>query len=129
MEESARSSGYALFPTTGVCCAGGTALTAEGVLDPESALEAGYGTGTLHRPMTAVGSDLALMGDLAAKVTIATALETAGHYAHRLPGEQLTIGLQARRGWLGPFDLGYTGNTRWTAATPPRDGCPTCSSP
>ena len=105
------------------------ALANEGTLDPEPALEAGYGTGTLHRPMTAVGSDLFLVGDLAAKVTVSTTLEAAGNFAHRLPGEHLTIGLQARRGWTGPFDLGYTGNMLWTPATPPQSDCPTCGQP
>ena len=105
------------------------ALVDKGALDPEPALEADYGTGTLHRPMTAVGSDLFLVGDLAAKVTVSTALETAGNFAHRLPGEHLTIGLQARRGWTGPFDLGYTGNMRWALAVSPRADCPTCGQP
>lgn len=105
------------------------ALTNERTIDPEPTLEAGYGTGTLHQPMTAVGSDLFLVGDLAAKVTVATALETSGHFAHRLPGEHLTIGLQARRGWTGPYDLGHTGNMRWTPATPPQTDCHTCSHP
>jgi hypothetical protein len=105
------------------------ALTDNGTLDPEPVLEAAYGTGTLHRPMTAIGSDLFIVGYLAAKVTVSTALETAGHFAHRLPGEHLTIGLQARRGWTGPFDLGYTGNVRWAPAAPPRAGCPTCGQP
>lgn len=105
------------------------ALAEHGTLDPEPALEAGYGTGTLHRPMTAVGSDLFLIGDLAAKVTVSTALEAAGNFSHRLPGEHLTIGLQARRGWSGPFDLGFTGNMRWTPEVLPRADCPTCSQP
>ncbi|GAA4529453.1 hypothetical protein [Amycolatopsis samaneae] len=100
------------------------------VVESANALEAGYGTGTLHQPMTAAGSDLSLVGDLAAKITAATALETAGHYAHRLPSEQLTIALQARRGWTGPFDLGYTGNARWASAiAPPHEDCPTCGKP
>lgn len=98
-------------------------------IDPEPTLEAGYGTGTAHRPMTAVGSDLFLVGDLAAKLTVASALEAAGHFEHRLPGEHLTIGLQARRGWTGPFDLGFTGQVRWAPADPPRPGCPTCGQP
>lgn len=105
------------------------ALADEGTLDPEPTLEAGYGIGTSHRPMTAVGSDLFLVGDLAAKITTSTALETAGNFTHRLPGEHFTIGLQARRGWTGPFDLGYTGNIRWAPAVPPRADCPTCSQP
>jgi molybdopterin/thiamine biosynthesis adenylyltransferase len=103
------------------------ALVDNGTIDPEPALDAGYGTGTLHRPMTAVGSDLALVGDFAAKITTATALETAGRYDQRLPGEQVTVALQARRGWSGPFDLGYTGNVRWEKTiTQPRVDCPTC---
>jgi len=105
------------------------ALVDAKVIDPEPALEAEYGTGTLHRPMTAVGSDLFLMGDLAAKITVASALEAAGHFEHRLPGEQLTVGLQARRGWTGPFDLGFTGQTRWTPAALPRPDCFTCGKP
>jgi hypothetical protein len=105
------------------------ALIDTAALDPEPELEATYGTGTLHRPMTAVGSDLTLIGDLAAKITIATALEAAGHFEHRLPGETLTVGLQARRGWTGPFDLGFTGQTRWTPGTPPTQGCFTCALP
>ncbi|MEU3626007.1 hypothetical protein BS329_30615 [Amycolatopsis coloradensis] len=118
------------FPDHGCLLCRRQALIDDGTLDPEPALEAGYGTGTLHQPMTAVGSDLSLVGDLAAKITTATALETAGHYAHRLPGEQLTIALQARRGWTGPFDLGYTGNARWASAiAPPREDCPTCGKP
>ncbi|WP_051362486.1 ThiF family adenylyltransferase [Amycolatopsis thermoflava] len=117
------------WPDQGCLLCRRQALAEHGVLDPEPALEAGYGTGTLHRPMTAVGSDLFLVGDLAAKVTVSTALETAGNFAHRLPGEHLTIGLQARRGWTGPFDLGYTGNMRWTPAVPPRADCPTCGQP
>jgi hypothetical protein len=73
------------FPDHGCLLCRSQALIDDGTLDPEPALEASYGTGTLHQPMTAVGSDLALVGDLAAKITVATTLETAGHYAHRLP--------------------------------------------
>jgi hypothetical protein len=70
------------------------------------------------------------VGDLAAKITAATLLEAAGHYTHRLPGEQLHLALQARRGWPGPYDLGYTGNARWVSTVaPPRDDCPTCGKP
>jgi molybdopterin/thiamine biosynthesis adenylyltransferase len=115
------------FPDHGCLLCRRQALVDDGSIDPEATLEAGYGTGTLHQPMTAIGSDLALIGDLAAKATTATALETAGHYAQRLPGEHLTVALQARRGWSGPFDLGYTGNIRWERTVPPpRDDCPTC---
>ncbi|MET9001742.1 ThiF family adenylyltransferase [Amycolatopsis sp. NPDC004169] len=118
------------YPDHGCLLCRRQALIDDGTFDPEPELEAGYGTGTLHQPMTAVGSDLAIVGDLAAKVTTATVLETAGHYTHRLPGEQLNLALQARRGWPGPYDLGYTGNARWVSTVaPPRDDCPTCGKP
>jgi molybdopterin/thiamine biosynthesis adenylyltransferase len=117
------------YPHHGCLLCRREALVDAGVIDPEAALEAGYGHGTLHQPMTAVGSDLTLIGELAAKVTVSTALETAGHYHHRLPGEHLTVALQARRGWTGPFDLGPTGSVRWSPATPPRSDCPTCGTP
>jgi len=79
--------------------------------------------------MTAVGSDLFLVGDLAAKVTVSSILQTGGHSNQRLAGEHLTVGLQARRGWTGPFDLGFTTQMRWSPASPPRSGCPTCEQP
>jgi hypothetical protein len=37
-------------------------LIAQGSIDPEPALDLGYGTGDNHRPMTAVGSDLVMIG-------------------------------------------------------------------
>lgn len=40
------------------------ALRDAGSIDPEPAIEAGYGGGTRHRPMTAVGADLHLVGQL-----------------------------------------------------------------
>jgi hypothetical protein len=49
-------------------------LATAGAIDPEPNLDAGYGTGIRHRPMTAVGGDLHLVGQLAAKVAVATLL-------------------------------------------------------
>jgi hypothetical protein len=54
------------------------ALQQSSGIDPEPAIDAGYGTGTRHRPMTAVGGDLQLIGHLAAKAAIATVLERHG---------------------------------------------------
>ncbi|WGD45256.1 hypothetical protein [Streptomyces cathayae] len=104
-------------------------LTEAGSLDPEPALDAGYGTGTRHRPMTAVGPDLHLVAHLAAKTAAATLLEHAGHPDQRLPGEHALIGLRRQPGWAAPFDLGRTAELRWLPATPPRPGCPTCEAP
>lgn len=104
-------------------------LAEAGGLDPEPALDAGYGTGTRHRPMTAVGPDLHLVAHLAAKTAVATLLERAGHPDQRLPGEHALVGLRRQPGWAPPFDLNRTGELRWLPATPPRPGCPTCEAP
>jgi hypothetical protein len=100
-----------------------------GSMEPERAQERGYGDGDPHRPMTAVGPDIALVGDLAAKVAVASVLERAGHADQRLPGEQLVIGLRLRHPYKAPFDVARTGDMRWHPATPPRTGCVTCSPP
>lgn len=104
-------------------------LTEAGGLDPEPALDAGYGTGTWHRPMTAVGPDLHLVAHLAAKTAIATILECAGHPDQRLPGEHALLALRRQPGCAPPFDLERTGEVRWLPATPPRPGCATCEAP
>ncbi|WP_416972218.1 ThiF family adenylyltransferase [Streptomyces sp. 4F14] len=104
-------------------------LTEAGSLDPEPTLDAGYGTGTRHRPMTAVGSDLHLVAHLAAKIAVATLLERAGHPDQRLPGEHALLGLRRQPDWAPPFDLDRTVELRWLDATPPRPGCPTCEAP
>lgn len=104
-------------------------LAKAGSVDPERALDAGYGTGTRHRPMTAVGPDLHLVAHLAAKSAVATLLERAGHPDQRLPGEHALLGLRRQPGWAPPFDLHRTAELRWLPATPPRPGCPTCEEP
>jgi hypothetical protein len=102
------------------------ALKALGGLDPEPALDLGYGTGSRHRPMTAVGGDLHLIGQFAAKVAVATHLERHGHPDQRLPGESALVALRPRPGWAPPFDLTACGEVRWAAAAPPLPECPTC---
>ncbi|UIJ63473.1 ThiF family adenylyltransferase [Amycolatopsis acidiphila] len=101
-------------------------LADKGGIDPEPGLDAGYGTGTTHRPMTAVGGDLHLLGRLAAKTAVATVLERRGHTDQKLPGEHLLLALRPEIGWAPPFDLTRNGETRWLPHTPPRPGCPTC---
>ncbi|MFH8582249.1 HesA/MoeB/ThiF family protein [Streptomyces zaomyceticus] len=104
-------------------------LAERGGIDPEPALDAGYGTGTRHRPMTAVGPDLHLVAHLAAKTAVATLLERHGHPDQRLPGEHGLISLRRQPDCAPPFDLSRTGETRWLPATPPHPGCPTCETP
>ncbi|WP_261995101.1 HesA/MoeB/ThiF family protein [Streptomyces sp. ME109] len=104
-------------------------LIEAGGIDPEPALDAGYGTGTPHRPMTAVGPDLHLVAHLAAKTAVASILERAGHPDQRLPGEHALIALRRQPDWAPPFDLARTTELRWLPASPPQDGCPTCETP
>jgi hypothetical protein len=76
--------------------------------------------------MTAVGGDLGLVGELAAKVSVATMLEPLGFREQRLPGDQMTIALQPKPGMAAPFDLECAGEVRWRELPEPRPDCPTC---
>lgn len=98
-----------------------------GAVDLEASIDLGYGTGEIHRPMTAVGSDLHLVAALAAKVTVSTLLQARGHRVHRLAGEQAVLRLRGGLPHKAPFDAQYTGELTWTAAAPPRSSCPTCT--
>ena len=106
-----------------------TLLYETGRMDPERALERGYGDGDPHRPMTAVGPDLHLMGTLAAKVTVAGLLDRQGQSDQRLPGEQVIVALRPQPGFQVPFDLDRAGQLQWHPATPPLSDCVTCSAP
>ena len=97
-----------------------------GHIDPEPGLEVPYGTGNSHRPMTAVGGDLALVGQLAAKAAVSTLLEAAGHTDQRLAGDHHIVALRPRPDASYPFDLPRAGDTRWLAAAPPQPDCPSC---
>lgn len=103
-------------------------LIDQGSIDPEPDLDLGYGTGGRHRPMTAVGSDLAMVGQLAAKVVVATLLEESGHYDQVITAEYAITGLRRDVSAAPPFDV-ETGQVRWLPAAPQRDGCPTCGAP
>ena len=96
-----------------------------GKMDPERALDSGYGTGSAHRPMTAVGGDLMIIGQFAAKVAVATLLEDAGHYDQRIALDWAVIGLRSDMGAPDPFDL-HPGEVRWLPAVPSQPDCPTC---
>jgi len=104
------------------------ALTTAGGINPEPNLDADYGTGTRHRPMTAIGADLHLVGQLAAKATVATLLERAGHPDQRLPADHALLALRPQPDWAPPFDLRRAGELRWLPATAPLPGCPTCET-
>jgi hypothetical protein len=98
-----------------------------GAVDMEAGIDLGYGTGEIHRPMTAVGSDLHLVAALAAKVTVATLLQARGHRIQRLAGEQAVLRLRGGLPHKPPFDVQHTGELAWTAAAPPRTACATCT--
>ena len=114
------------WPSHGCLLCQRAALTAAGGLDPEPSLDLGYGTGSRHRPMTAVGGDLHIIGQLAAKVAVATRLEHRGHADQRLPGEHAIVALRPRPGWAPPFDVSACAEMRWSDAASPLPDCPTC---
>lgn len=116
------------WPSHGCLLCQRAALTSAGGLDPEPGMDLGYGTGSRHRPTTAVGSDLHLVGQLAAKFAVATHLERRGHHDQRLPGEQAVVALRPTPGWAPPFDLTVCGDIRWSEAAPPLLDCPTCGA-
>jgi hypothetical protein len=79
------------------------ALRNAGGIDPEPAIDAGYGTGARHRPMTAVGPDLHLVGQFAAQLAVATLLERRGASDQKLPDEHAVLALRPQAGWATPF--------------------------
>jgi hypothetical protein len=95
-------------------------------LDPESGLDLPYGTGTRHLPMTAVGGDLDLVGKVAAKTAVATLLEKAGRWEHRLPGDHAVIGLRSSLGLTDPFNPPNTA-IEWHETGAPASDCVSCA--
>lgn len=114
------------YPDHGCLLCNRAHLVAAGAFDPEGSLDAEYTTGTRHRPMTAVGSDLHLVGQLAAKVTVATYLQRKGQADQHLPGEHAVLGLRPRPGRSAPFDVTEAGKLAWHPAWQPIAGCPSC---
>lgn len=115
-------------PRVGCLLCARAALMARGAMNPEPMLDRGYGTGTRHLPMTAVAGDLGLVGDFAAKVTVATLLEELGYRDQCLPGDQAVLALRPKPGMADPFDLSPTAEVRWDELPQPRADCPTCGS-
>lgn len=109
-----------------VCCR--EHLQGAGAFNPEPGINRPYGQGTHHRPMTAVGADLHLVGQHAAKMAIATLLQANGFNDQRLPGDHLIIGLRPAPAWPAPYDVRRCGETKWLPTSPPQPGCPTCDT-
>jgi molybdopterin/thiamine biosynthesis adenylyltransferase len=103
------------------------ALRQSGGIDPEPALDRGYGIGTRHLPMTAVTTDLGLVGDVAAKAALATLLEPSGFRDQRLAGDHAILSLRPKPGRAAPFDIERAGEIRWHPLPRPRADCPSCS--
>lgn len=102
-------------------------LRDRGAVDAEAAQELDYGTGFVHRPMTAVGTDLHLVGQFAAKAAVATLLEAQhGDHTQRLPGDHATIGLRPPGDMAAPFDLDHALQVNWAELPRPRLKCVTC---
>jgi hypothetical protein len=110
-----------------VCCR--EYLQEAGAFNPEPGINRPYGEGTHHRPMTAVGADLHLVGQHAAKMAVATLLQANGCNDQRLPSDHLIIGLRPAPAWPAPYDVRRCGDTKWLPAAPPQPGCPTCDPP
>jgi len=101
-------------------------LQAAGGMAPETTLDRGYGRGTRHLPMTAVGGDLALVGQIAAKAAVATILESKGHREQRLPGNQAIVSLRPRPGLAAPFDADTALQITWRDLPASRADCVSC---
>lgn len=101
-------------------------LQQAGAFDPEPGINRPYGEGTHHRPMTAVGADLHLVGQHAAKMSVATLLQANGFNDQRLPSDHLIIALRPAPMWPKPYDVRRCGEIKWLNPAPPQPDCPTC---
>lgn len=101
-------------------------LEESGAMDPEPSLDLEYGTGTTHRPMTAIAGDLALMGQLAAKAAVTTILERRGYRDQRWTADHLIIGLRPDLEWGSPFDPTHVLDVTANSMPPRNPECPLC---
>ena len=106
------------------CCR--AQLQETGAVDPEPGINRPYGEGTHHRPMTAVGADLHLVGAHAAKMTVATLLQANGFNDQRLPSDHLIVALRPAPMWPAPYDVRRCVETKWLDSAPPQPDCATC---
>ena len=98
----------------------------EDVLGLDVDLAGTYDSNDPQFPMTAVTGDLALVGQMAAKVAVATLLLPTGQQDQRLPGDQAILGLRPVPPLPAPFDTERAGTVRWERTAPPREDCPVC---
>ena len=101
-------------------------LDVSGAMDPEPGIDLEYGTGTTHRPMTAIAGDLALIGSLAAKAAVSTILEQAGYRDQRWTGDHVVVGLRPDSRWPPPFNQERALDLASTQVPPPDPDCPLC---
>jgi hypothetical protein len=116
------------LPGEGCLICNRAGLRERGTWDPEPGIDLDYGTGVAHRPMTAVGADLAYVGRLAAKTAVATVLERDGYRDQRIDGNHAAVGLRPGRRYTAPFDHLHHGDTRWTRFHR-RPDCHVCATP
>lgn len=115
-------------PTVGCLLCARAHLQARGGMRPEHTLDRGYGMGSRYLPMTAVGGDLGLVGQLAGKVVVATLLDRKGHRDQRLAGDHAILALRSVPGMAEPFNLTAAGELAWEQLPAPRADCPTCGT-
>jgi molybdopterin-synthase adenylyltransferase len=103
-------------------------LALDGAIDPEPSIDRGYGVGHRHRPMTAVGGDLDLVGRIAARAVVSTLLEAAGYLAERLPNDHAVLGLRPALDHPAapPFDPDRTLQISWSGLGDALRSCPAC---
>lgn len=97
-----------------------------GKMDLEQSLDRGYGEGTRHNPMTAVGGDLHLIGSIAAKMAVATVLRQAGEPGQSLEDDNLVLALRPSGAFGTPFEGRRALNAHWYPAGGPYWDCPSC---
>lgn len=117
------------FPEIGCLECQRRALAENGQIDLETTLDRGYGEGTRHNPMTAVGSDLHLVGSIAAKSAIATVLASKGYLDQTLEDDNAVIALRPEAGWAPPFNSARGMSFGWYSSTPPYSDCRACARP
>lgn len=103
-------------------------LREEGRIDLEPTLDRGYGTGSRHNPMTAVGGDLHLVGQLTGKITVATLLRAQGEIDQTLVDDNLVIALRPSLGHAAPFDSARVLDQKWYRAGRPYADCSVCKA-
>lgn len=114
------------FPEVGCLECQRRALQVSGQMDLEPTLDRGYGEGTRHNPMTAVGTDLHLMGSLAAKTAVATILNDLGHMDQILEDDNAVVALRPEAGLAEPFASARVMSIHWYPSAAAYPDCLAC---